>query len=124
MVWKFSGERPIYQQIIEHIEGAVISGEYAPGERIPSVRDLATAAQVNPNTMQHALHELEQRSILITVGTSGRFVTSDSKILEAMRDNKLQELTLECAMRFAAFGLRPSEAAQRMLALDEERKGE
>lgn len=124
MVWKFSGERPIYQQIIEHIESAVISGEYAPGERIPSVRDLATAAQVNPNTMQHALHELEQRSILITVGTSGRFVTSDSKILEAMRDNKLQELTSECAMRFAAFGLRPSEAAQRMLALDEERKGE
>lgn len=124
MVWKFNGERPVYQQIIEQIQGAVISGEYAPGDRIPSVRDLAMAAQVNPNTMQHALHELEQQNILITVGTSGRFVTSNSQILESMREKRLWELTIECSKRFAAFGINPAQAAQLLLELNAERNEE
>lgn len=124
MVWKFNGERPVYQQIIEQIQGAVISGEFSPGDRIPSVRDLATAAQVNPNTMQHALHELEQQNILVTAGTSGRFVTSDTHVLEAMRQRRLKELTMECAKRFSAFGISPFQAAQLLLELSEERKGE
>lgn len=123
MVWKFNSERPVYQQIIEQIQGAVISGEFAPGDRIPSVRDLATAAQVNPNTMQHALHELEQQKILVTAGTSGRFVTHDETVLETMRINRLKELTVECAKRFSAFGITPAQAAQLLLELNEERKG-
>ena len=123
MVWKFNSERPVYQQIIEQIQGAVISGEFAPGDRIPSVRDLATAAQVNPNTMQHALHELEQQKSLVTAGTSGRFVTHDETVLETMRINRLKELTVECAKRFSAFGITPAQAAQLLLELNEERKG-
>ena len=101
----------------------MISGEFAPGDRIPSVRDLATAAQVNPNTMQHALHELEQQKILVTAGTSGRFVTHDETVLETMRINRLKELTVECAKRFSAFGITPAQAAQLLLELNEERKG-
>lgn len=124
MIWKFCDERPVYQQIIEQIQGAVISGEFSPGDRIPSVRDLATAAQVNPNTMQHALHELERQKILVTVGTSGRFVTSDTSILESMRKEQLKELTIECAKRFSAFGITPSQAAQLLLELNGERKGD
>lgn len=124
MVWKFNGERPVYQQIMEQIQGAIISGEFSPGDRIPSVRDLATAAQVNPNTMQHALHELEQQKVLITAGTNGRFVTSNSLILESIRKNRLKELTVECANRFAAFGISPTQAAQLLLELNAERKEE
>lgn len=124
MVWKFNDTRPVYQQIMEQIQGAIISGEFSPGDRIPSVRDLATAAQVNPNTMQHALHELEQQKILVTVGTSGRFVTSDTIILESMRNKRLKELAIECAKRFSVFGIAPSQAAQLLLELNDERKGE
>ena len=124
MVWKFNGERPVYQQIIEQIQGAVISGEFAPGDRIPSVRDLATAARVNPNTMQHALHELEQHKILVTAGTSGRYVTSDAAILEGIRKERLKELTIECAKRFSAFGISPTQAAQLLLELNAERNEE
>ena len=124
MVWKFNGERPVYQQIIEQIQGAVISGEFAPGDRIPSVRDLATAARVNPNTMQHALHELEQHKILVTAGTSGRYVTSDTAVLEGIREARLKELTIECAKRFSAFGISPAQAAQLLLELNAERNEE
>lgn len=124
MIWKFNGERPVYQQIMEQIQGAIISGEFSPGDRIPSVRDLATAAQVNPNTMQHALHELEQQRILVTAGTSGRFLTSDTHVLEAMREKRLKELTIECAKRYAAFGISPANAAQLLLELDKERMEE
>ena len=55
MNWKFSGDRPVYQQIMENIRGAILRGELSPGGKIPSVRDLAAEAQVNPNTMESKL---------------------------------------------------------------------
>lgn len=119
MVWKFTGERPVYQQIMEQIQGAVLSGEFAPGERIPSVRDLATQAQVNPNTMQHALHELEQQGLLVASGTTGRYVTEDASVVEQLRACRLRALAAECAQRFAAFGLSPAQAAQCLLQLQD-----
>ena len=61
MEWKFSGDRPVYQQIMEAVCGSVLKGEWTPGQKIPSVRDLAAQAKVNPNTMQRALTELERR---------------------------------------------------------------
>ena len=55
MNWKFAGDRPVYQQIMAAIRGAILKGELPPGGKVPSVRDLAAQAQVNPNTMQRAL---------------------------------------------------------------------
>ena len=118
MVWKFTGDRPVYQQIMEQIQGAVLSGEFAPGERIPSVRDLALQAQVNPNTMQHALQELEQQKLLTAAGTSGRYVTGDLQVLESVRALSLRQLALDCAQRFAACGLSPAQAAEYLLQLE------
>ena len=63
MNWKFAGDRPVYQQIMENIRGAVLRGELPPGGRVPSVRELAMQAQVNPNTMQRALTELEREGL-------------------------------------------------------------
>ena len=59
MIWKISSDRPIYIQLVEQIQAAIISEYYKPGDRLPSVRDLAAEATVNPNTMQKALSELE-----------------------------------------------------------------
>ena len=58
MAWQFDGNRPIYAQLVEHIQYDIVSGVYPPGEKLPSVRELATLAAVNPNTMQKALAEL------------------------------------------------------------------
>ena len=77
MEWKFTGDRPVYQQIMEAVNGAVLKGELKPGQKVPSVRDLAAAAKVNPNTMQRALTELEREGLLVGCGTSGRYVTTD-----------------------------------------------
>ena len=111
MNWKFAGDRPVYQQIMEQIRGAILKGELLPGERIASVRDLAAQAQVNPNTMQRALTELEREGLLIGGGTSGRTVTKEEQVLSAMRQKALEELARECAEKFMVFGVTPSQAA-------------
>lgn len=122
MNWKFTGERPVYQQIMATIRGAILTGELSPGKKIPSVRDLAAEAQVNPNTMQRALTELEREGLLVSGGTSGRSVTQEQGILSAMREEALKELARECAEKFMVFGLTPSQAAQLLLALEEGEK--
>ena len=95
MNWKFSGDRPGYKQIMALIRGAVLRGELPPGGKIPSVRDLAAEAQVNPNTMQRAMTELEREGLLVSGGTSGRTVTDDPQVLEQMRNRTLEELAQE-----------------------------
>ena len=64
MTWELKNDRPIYAQLIEQIKLRIISGFYRPGERLPSVRDMAAEAAVNPNTMQRALSELERDGLL------------------------------------------------------------
>lgn len=118
MNWKFSTEKPVYLQIMDQIRGAVLSGEYLPGGKIPSVRDLAGQARVNPNTVQHALRELEQEGLLCAHGTNGRFVTEDEQVLQKLRQARIRELVTDCAQKFAALGLSPAQAAQELLGLE------
>ncbi len=87
MAWNLDSDRPIYSQILERIQMQIAAGIYEPGEKIPSVRELAADAGVNPNTMQKALAELERRNLVVTLRTSGRVVTED---LNMIRENKNQ----------------------------------
>ncbi len=119
MVWKFVDGPPVYLQIIAQIQGAVLIGEFAPGDRLPSVRTLAAEAQVNPNTMQHALQQLERDGLLITQGTSGRFVTRDLETIETTRQARILELVAQYAQHFAALGIAPDQAAQYLLQYEE-----
>ena len=122
MNWKFTGDRPVYQQIMAAIRGAILTGELPPGKKVPSVRDLAAEAQVNPNTMQRALTELEREGLLISGGTSGRTVTQDQDVLQAMRKQTLEELAREWAEKFRVFGLTPRQAAQLLLELEDQKE--
>ena len=85
MNWKFAGDRPVYQQIMENIRGSILRGELPPGGKIPSVRDLAAQAQVNPNTMQRAMTELERDGLVYSQRTAGRFVTEDKAMIERVK---------------------------------------
>ncbi|HIV26284.1 MAG TPA: GntR family transcriptional regulator, partial [Candidatus Scatomonas pullistercoris] len=87
MSWNLDSQRPIYVQIVERVQLDIITGRYAPGSRLPSVRELAAQAAVNPNTMQKALSELESGGLIYAQRTSGRFVTED---LEKIRGAKEQ----------------------------------
>ena len=82
MKWQFSNDAPIYAQLIEQIKVGIVVGAFPPGERLPSVRDLATEAGVNPNTMQRALAELERDGLVYSQRTAGRFVTEDKEMIE------------------------------------------
>ena len=86
MPWELDNDRPIYLQLMERIQHDIISGVYKPGDKIPSVRDLALDAAVNPNTMQKALSELERSGLLYSQRTSGRFITDDEKLLKKNED--------------------------------------
>ena len=85
MPWDLDNDRPIYLQLMERIQHDIISGVYRPGDKIPSVRDLALDAAVNPNTMQKALSELERSGLVYSQRTSGRFITEDEKLLKKMK---------------------------------------
>ncbi len=91
MSWSLDSDRPIFQQIVEHIQMQILSGKYAPGDKVPSVRDLAMEAAVNPNTMQKALSELERKGLVYTQRTSGRFITEDQEMIGRLKEEKANE---------------------------------
>ena len=91
MAWKFTPDRAVYLQIAERIKKLVLSGVYPPGEQIPSVRQLALEAAVNPNTVQHAFTELEHQGIILSRGTQGRYVTENTETIEACRIQMAQQ---------------------------------
>lgn len=91
MPWNLNSNRPIFIQLIEIIQIDIISGKYAPGGKLPSVRDLAAEAAVNPNTMQKALSELERSGLVFSQRTSGRFITEDTKMIEELKSRLAKE---------------------------------
>ena len=72
MDWNFRNDQPIYSQLTQRLTEAIVSGIYAPGEKLPSVRELAVEAGVNPNTVQRALSELERDGLVFSQRTAGR----------------------------------------------------
>lgn len=85
MPWNLDSDRPIFIQILERIRMDIISGKYQPGEKLPSVRELAAQAAVNPNTMQRAFAELERTGLVYSKRTSGRFITEDQEMIETLK---------------------------------------
>ena len=81
MSFEFKSDVPIYLQIIENIKMRIISREYLPSERLPSVRELSLHYEVNPNTVQKALSELENMGLIYTERTNGKFVTEDEAVI-------------------------------------------
>lgn len=91
MDWKFKNDLPIYSQLVAQIKLAIVSGIFSPGERLASVRDMATEAGVNPNTMQRALQELEREGMVYSQRTAGRFVTEDRNVIDLIKKNLARE---------------------------------
>ena len=90
MAWNMDSDRPIYAQLVERIQMQIVSGYYPPGGKLPTVRDLAAEAAVNPNTMQKAFAELERSGLIVTQRTNGRTVTEDEEMIDRIRDDMAQ----------------------------------
>lgn len=91
MSWDIDNNKPVYIQLVEQLKSKIISGEFKAGEKIDSVRSLAEDAQVNPNTMQKALVELEREELVFSKRTSGRFVTDDKEKIKSMKKEVANE---------------------------------
>ena len=103
--FKFDNERPIYLQLVEQLRVAIVSGAYAAGSRLPSVRELAVMAKVNPNTMQKALTELESDQLIFTERTNGKFVTNDQRLLAKIKTELASDLVQKYTSDMAKIGI-------------------
>lgn len=110
MAWKFSSDKPVYLQIADRIVKKVLSGEYSAGEQIPTVRQIALEAAVNPNTVQHAFAELENEGLIISKGTLGRFVTDDVEVVTACRRRMAEQLVREFAKNMEQLSITKEQA--------------
>ncbi len=85
---EFDNDRPIYLQILEDFKSKISSGVWKAGEKIDSVRNLAKDYEVNPNTVQRALSELERDGLCKSQRTAGRFVTDDGDLIKSLSKNR------------------------------------
>ena len=105
MEYIFDNDRPIYIQLVEKLRLEIISNKLKPGERIPSVRELALNVRVNPNTMQKALSELEETGLIYTERTNGKFVTADTALIERIKQEYAKALTEKYIKSMADIGI-------------------
>lgn len=120
MDWNIVPGRPVYVQLVEQLEMALMTGEFPPGSRIPAVRELAADAGVNPNTMQRALQELEARGLLQAQRTAGRTVTAGPEALQALRQKRAAALAREFLHSMQALSLGQAEVEALLRAAGEE----
>ena len=109
MSWNLDSDRPIFIQILERIRVDIISGKYLPGEKLPSVRELAAQAKVNPNTMQKALAELERTGLVHSMRTSGRFITEDTEMIQRMKEDLAEDQIREFLEKMSGMGFKPQD---------------
>ena len=93
MPWNLDNNRPIYLQLVERIQMDIVSGVYHAGDKLPSVRELAAEAAVNPNTMQRAFTELERSGLVYTQRTNGRYITEDQARIRQVQEELARECT-------------------------------
>ena len=108
---QFDASRPIYAQLVERLKARILAGTYPPGGHLDSVRDLAAAAGVNPNTMQRALAQLESEGLVRTERTSGRYVTEDTNLIEQLRAAAAHDIAADLLEKMRSIGYTPEKAA-------------
>lgn len=118
MDFQLDNNLPIWPQLLQRLTERILTHHYPPGSKLPSVRELALEAGVNPNTMQRALAQLEANGLVTTNRTAGRVVTEDEAILAATRRRLAQERIAQFFSGMAKIGYGEEEAA----ALIAERK--
>ena len=121
MDYIFDNERPIYIQLVEKLRIEIVSEKLKQGERIPSVRELALTARVNPNTMQKALMELENQGLVYTERTNGKFVTKDYKLIEKIKKELAKEKVNQYIKDMKNIGITYEEAISYLQELGEQK---
>lgn len=122
MKFEFDNNIPIYIQLVEQLKNYIISGNIKPGERLPSIREFALQMQVNPNTMQKALAELENLGIVYTERTNGKYVTMDQKLINKLRSDYANELSKKYISSMRNIGFNELDAIDYLKKIGGEKK--
>lgn len=104
LAWHFSSDRPIYLQLADQIVSGILTGEYGMGQKLPSVREFAETASVNPNTVQRALAELETVGLITNQRTTGKFVTDEEERILMAKEKRGQALAADFLKSMSALG--------------------
>ena len=90
----YKDRRPIYEQVIDRFQQIILCGILAPGDAMPSVRNLAMELSINPNTIQRAYQELERKGYIYSVKGKGSFVSDTQTAAELKRSEQQKELNV------------------------------
>ncbi|NCB41466.1 MAG: GntR family transcriptional regulator [Clostridia bacterium] len=112
MITQYASSTPIYLQLVDQFKHRIIAGELKAGSKLESVRDLAVSFEVNPNTMQRALSELERNNLVYAERTSGRFITQDKELIVKMREEVAQEIIETFIQQMESIGFSNKEAME------------
>lgn len=112
MTNQFDSNMPIYLQLVKKFKQRIVSGELTAGSKLESVRDLALSFEVNPNTMQRALAELERDGLVYADRTVGRFITNDKELIIQMREAVAQEIIEQFIQQMKSLGFSIQEAME------------
>lgn len=121
MQFEFNNNIPIYIQLVEQLKISIISSKLKPGERLPSVRDLALQTKVNPNTMQKALAELEELNLIYTERTNGKFITNDHQLITKYKKEYAKELSQQYFSSMKNIGFTKEETINYLNKIKEEK---
>lgn len=88
---EFNNRDPVYLQVVRHFKEWIAEGRLAAGQVIPSRRELAMLAKINPNTAQRAYREMEEQGLIVTEGNSPSRITSNEEVLRAIRSELLND---------------------------------
>lgn len=115
MSWELQSDRPIYTQLLTELKRRIVAGMYKPGDKLMPVRELAQEAQVNPNTMQRALAELERQGLVYAVRTTGRFITEDEELIRKAKNEIASSHVKSYTNEMKALGYSQDEMIQMLL---------
>ena len=120
----FNHREPVYLQVVRHFKIGIATGRLEAGQTVPSRRELAALMKINPNTAQKAYKEMEDQGLIITEGNAKSRITSDEKILGAIREELITEAIDAFLESVRQIGVTPGELLDRIRRRFERQAGE
>ncbi|WP_259425609.1 GntR family transcriptional regulator [Bacillus velezensis] len=106
---EFQSSKPIYLQIADRVYYRLIRSELSPGDKLPSVREMAVQMKVNPNTIQRTYSEMERLGIVETRRGQGTFIAERSDLKPELKDRLTKDVFKRFIQEMAELGLSPEE---------------
>ncbi|MBM6931181.1 GntR family transcriptional regulator [[Clostridium] spiroforme] len=119
----FQSDKPIYLQVVEEVKLKILCGELRPGDKLESVREMASRLAVNPNTIQRAFLELERQGFIVTQRAVGRFVSDNQEFIEKIKRQRIQETIQQFMDEMARYGVKPKELIAYLIEQEDKHEG-